>query len=280
VSDDRGGNADFPAQGIVRKLLRVGANLPAELKREILGLGPSAVPWLIDLVNDRDLLDGRSKGDASAPVHAVELLAELKATEAAEPLIRLMGDTGPLSWAHDRCILALPKLGAAIVEPALRAYDDTSDAEFRTSLCAVLAEAGVKDDRILDRLLELLQRHPDAGAGDLADYGDERALPFLLEAFDRQPVRETENPLANHVFIELREAIARLDGTLSPAQVAKFERAMQPADRWRQQMRATLGEEEPPRGPQRRVKVGRNEPCWCGSGKKYKKCHLVADEGH
>jgi hypothetical protein len=25
-------------------------------------------------------------------------------------------------------------------------------------------------------------------------------------------------------------------------------------------------------------KPGRNEPCWCGSGKKYKKCHLTADE--
>lgn len=23
---------------------------------------------------------------------------------------------------------------------------------------------------------------------------------------------------------------------------------------------------------------GRNEPCWCDSGKKYKKCHLRADE--
>jgi len=22
------------------------------------------------------------------------------------------------------------------------------------------------------------------------------------------------------------------------------------------------------------IKPGRNEPCWCGSGKKYKKCHL------
>jgi preprotein translocase subunit SecA len=22
-----------------------------------------------------------------------------------------------------------------------------------------------------------------------------------------------------------------------------------------------------------REKVGRNDPCWCGSGKKYKKCH-------
>ncbi len=24
--------------------------------------------------------------------------------------------------------------------------------------------------------------------------------------------------------------------------------------------------------------LGRNEPCWCGSGKKYKKCHLFEDE--
>jgi len=24
-------------------------------------------------------------------------------------------------------------------------------------------------------------------------------------------------------------------------------------------------------GPER--KLGRNDPCWCGSGKKYKKCH-------
>ncbi len=23
---------------------------------------------------------------------------------------------------------------------------------------------------------------------------------------------------------------------------------------------------------------GRNEACWCGSGQKYKKCHLIEDE--
>jgi len=28
----------------------------------------------------------------------------------------------------------------------------------------------------------------------------------------------------------------------------------------------------------RREKPSRNDPCWCGSGKKYKKCHLDADE--
>jgi preprotein translocase subunit SecA len=25
--------------------------------------------------------------------------------------------------------------------------------------------------------------------------------------------------------------------------------------------------------------IGRNDPCWCGSGKKYKNCHLRSDEG-
>jgi preprotein translocase subunit SecA len=36
-------------------------------------------------------------------------------------------------------------------------------------------------------------------------------------------------------------------------------------------------EELPPPVEQRRVdeseQIGRNDPCWCGSGKKFKKCH-------
>jgi hypothetical protein len=39
--------------------------------------------------------------------------------------------------------------------------------------------------------------------------------------------------------------------------------------------------EEPPEAdePVRKAdRPGRNEPCWCGSGKKYKKCHLAEDE--
>jgi hypothetical protein len=27
-------------------------------------------------------------------------------------------------------------------------------------------------------------------------------------------------------------------------------------------------------GPQ----LGRNDPCWCGSGKKYKHCHMASDQ--
>ncbi|MFL6195299.1 MAG: SEC-C metal-binding domain-containing protein [Thermoanaerobaculia bacterium] len=32
----------------------------------------------------------------------------------------------------------------------------------------------------------------------------------------------------------------------------------------------------PKGGPQ--APLGRNDNCWCGSGKKYKKCHLKSDE--
>ena len=29
--------------------------------------------------------------------------------------------------------------------------------------------------------------------------------------------------------------------------------------------------------PRSAANMGRNEPCWCGSGKKYKHCHFDAD---
>ena len=32
--------------------------------------------------------------------------------------------------------------------------------------------------------------------------------------------------------------------------------------------------------PKDAAKLGRNDLCWCGSGKKYKKCHYAADQGH
>jgi hypothetical protein len=30
--------------------------------------------------------------------------------------------------------------------------------------------------------------------------------------------------------------------------------------------------------PKSAMDLGRNDPCWCGSGKKYKKCHYKSDQ--
>lgn len=32
------------------------------------------------------------------------------------------------------------------------------------------------------------------------------------------------------------------------------------------------------RPPEAAAHLGRNDPCWCGSGKKYKKCHYESDK--
>ncbi|MBU0639228.1 MAG: SEC-C domain-containing protein [Planctomycetes bacterium] len=31
------------------------------------------------------------------------------------------------------------------------------------------------------------------------------------------------------------------------------------------------------RPPEAAANLGRNDPCWCGSGKKYKRCHYESD---
>jgi SEC-C motif len=141
--------------------------------------------------------------------------------------------------------------------------------------------------------LDSLERSPELAAMYLAEYGDPRALPALSQMFDTLPVHDDDAMLGNHVFVELRCAIEELGGHLTAAQAAKAARADAPRRRFAAQMEqavARLAPEEPiqepssPPGitrqhtvtPQKR-KMGRNERCWCGSGKKYKKCHLDRD---
>ena len=78
--------------------------------------------------------------------------------------------------------------------------------------------------------------------------------------------------------IELKDAIERLGGKLTPKQEEKFAAAMEVERIMRGG--AVGDDDEDNAGMPVRVekKPGRNEPCWCGSGKKYKKCHLGADE--
>ncbi len=42
----------------------------------------------------------------------------------------------------------------------------------------------------------------------------------------------------------------------------------------RQALKKILGAEAPQQIPT----LGRNQSCWCGSGKKYKQCHLASDD--
>ncbi len=262
-------------RAIVRRLISAGQRVPDDVRRDIVALGAMAVPGLLEIVEDQKLAIETAPGNGWAPAHAARLLGELHAVEAIEPMLRVLARTDRLELLHDQLIQSLPEIGAPIIEPALRAYAENESRDLRVSVASVLAHTGVRDDRIFTVLLEVLKTEPSYAAGDLAEYGDERAVPHLSLAFDDYKVVESDSPMANQDLVELRAAIEELGGSLTPAQEKKYDRALEPADRWRRQMHAALQSREPAKPPAR---PGRNEPCWCGSSKKYKKCHLATDE--
>jgi preprotein translocase subunit SecA len=89
------------------------------------------------------------------------------------------------------------------------------------------------------------------------------APPVPRPAQRRPPPMITNNPGA-----EAAPAFAAVGRSSTPAAVSAREAAPQPARTGGDDVVKTVRRDEP--------KVGRNDPCPCGSGKKYKKCHGAA----
>jgi hypothetical protein len=222
--------------------------------------------------------------------HAVDLLGALGDVRAVPILLRCLAHDDLFDGLAPQAAAALRTLGPAALESCLAAYAMTTDEAFRDRLAGVMSRCGVHDERIYACLVETLQRSPELGANYLAEYGEARALDVLAHTFDTLPLGAEAAPLANHVFIELRAAIEDLGGQLTAAQAQKFEAAdaarrrfvaqmswdvdSAAAPAWHTPRRATSSAGPRPPTPSRARKLGRNAPCWCGSGKKYKKCHL------
>lgn len=264
--------AEPAARDTARELLAAGMQLAPALRERILQFGERAIPALIEIVEDPGLALEDAPGEGWAPIHAVDLLGELEAAEAVEPLLATIAETEWDSIFRDRAVEILSSLGEPVLEPALRAYAASSDRHFRESMLSVLGGLGVRDERVYALLVEELADDVERGAINLGAYGDPRALELLVRAFDAQRVNPSEGPAVNHVFVELKASIEDLGGTLTLEQAMKLERALEPARRWTGRRREAA-ERPAPEPVQSREKLGRNDPCWCGSGQKFKRCH-------
>jgi SEC-C motif len=273
---------------LVRDLRAQEGALPEALRRQCVAAGAAAVPALIALL-EAALADDQAEPEG-ALFHAVDLLGTLGDARAVPILLRCLAHDDWFDGLAPQAAAALRTLGPVALEGCLAAYAMAMNAAFRDRLAGVLSRCGVHDERLYACLVETLQRTPELGANYLAEYGEARALAVLAHTFDTLPLRDEVTPLANHVFIELRAAIEDLGGQLTAAQHQKFEAADAARRRWVAQMAWAV---DPPAAPAWRAplrttsvagprpslpagtrKLGRNAPCWCGSGKKYKKCHL------
>jgi hypothetical protein len=279
-------------QDLLHRLRGYEGGLPEAIRRPLVAAGATVVPALIALVADTLADDHADLG--WAPLHAVDLLGALGDARAIPVLLRCLDQEDELDLLVQQAAAALRALGALALDSCVAAYATMPREAFRDRLAGVMSQWGLHDERIYAVLLDTLQRTPALGANYLVEYGDARTLDMLAQTFDALPIQEGDNPLANHVFIELRCAIEDLGGYLTEAQQHKFEQADVPRRRFVAQMHWDIEAPAPPTGRSAAVarssaerqrplttgkrKLGRNAPCWCGSGKKYKKCHLPVEE--
>ena len=290
---DPGATGPPSLQELLHHLCGSEGELPAAIRNPLLAAGATVVPALIPLVESALADDQTDLG--WAPLHAVELLGALGDARAVPVLLRCLDHEDELDLLVQQAAAALHRLGALALDRCLGAYATTPRDAFRDRLAGVMSRWGLHDERIYAALLDTLQRTPELGANYLVEYGEARALAVLAQTFDALPIREGDNPLANHVFIELRCAIEDLGGQLTEAQQQKLTQADAPRRRFVAQMSWDVEAPAPPTRrsaavghpsaerqhplPKGKRKLGRNAPCWCGSGTKYKKCHLPLEQG-
>lgn len=260
--------------------------VPDELREQIVAADAPMTQALLAILADRELSWEDAPGEGWIVILAPRLLAARGDEAAIEPMIELLSECHWETWLYGELISALQIFGKAAFGPTLRALEaaeasgeDPEDEQgFRGGLLEVLINVGVHDDRVYERLLTELHEDIELGASHLGTYGDERALEPLSRVFDGETVDESGGLGANQHVLELSDAIRRLGGSLSDAQRAKVRRA----DRMREESR---GRPQPVFGApgvqesgsytkSPREDIGRNAPCPCGSGKKYKRCCL------
>jgi hypothetical protein len=224
----------------------------------------------------RVLEAGHGEAEEDAALRAALRLLELRAPEALVPLVRRLVRTEPGMEMYEVLINGLVAWGAEVAPATLEVLAEVRGVEARFGLFSVLSNCGARDERIYAALLELLEEEPFQGAIHLAAYGDLRALGPLGRALDAYELDDDVGDLfAQQTVLELAYAIWELGGALEGPRRTKLEHARRLRESWNQlfdRWRATVPE-------RRRDRPGRNEPCWCGSGVKYKKCHLSEDRG-
>jgi hypothetical protein len=107
-----------------------------------------------------------------------------------------------------------------------------------------------------DSARSLLRRH-----GSLLSRDARRDCEDMIEQFNAMPLAAPGPNPSTWTVYDICNGDVDWEAELEPEEDDEFD-----------------DEEYIPEPVRKKAAPGRNDPCWCGSGKKYKKCHLEADE--
>jgi hypothetical protein len=256
----------------VKKLLTYGScqempRWPDYLK---LGLTHEHVSELIRMVTDRELLwADQDSLEVWAPVHAWRVLAQLRVEEAIRPLIGLFNELIDDDWASDELPQVFSLFGEKPIKPLKDYLLDSSNNEFsRATAASCLEEIGKKNPSLRDHCISILSEYLERSTVDVPTLNGlviahliglkaADSIDVIRKAFntgyvdftvagDLEDVEimlglrtERESPQPNYIDSDYEDLARRFDSFKT-----------------------------------KKKKIGRNDPCPCGSGKKYKKCCL------
>ena len=235
-----------------------------------IGLTHEHISELIRMVTDRKLLWAEQESlEVWAPVHAWRALGQLEAVEAIKPLIGLFDELSDDDWASDELPEVMALFGSKAIKPLKEYLLDSSNKELaRATAASCLEKIGNNDSTIINDCISILVEYLEQSNIDeptlnglviahLIELEAAESIDAIRKAFNRGNVDITVAGDLEDVEIEL--GLREKRETPQPNYLnPEFEKLTNIFDSFTAQKK----------------KIGRNAPCPCGSGKKYKKCCL------
>jgi len=260
-----------------------------------LGILADAVPELIRMATDDALNDGpRGSKLVWAPVHAWRALGQLRAPEAIAPLLTLFqrADNSD-DWVMSDLPEALALIGASAIEPIANYLADTTRGEWARATAAdalghigqahpeLRAECVTRVTAQLEKFAEQSETLNAFLIAPLWDLGAVDAISVIERAFASGRVDESVNGDLEDVQIHFKLK-AKREHPPKPNRLIKMNEEftglkdkLHALEQENDEQGEVLDELTFGREPEPYLaspKIGRNQPCPCGSGKKYKKC--------
>jgi len=239
-----------------------------------LGFNQEHVPDLIRIATDMDLHKSRSDSvEVWAPLHAWRVLGQLRAQEAAEPLVRLFEQLTDDDWLPSELPKVFSMIGPATI-PILTNFLDNEEVE---------ENCRISVPHCLEQVAKAHPMHRDACIGILVHQLDKyringlRLNAFLVSGLMNLDAVEAIDVIRKAFLAEKVDLVVA--GDLEDVEIEmglRMVRTRPPSDPNPFAGLLDLSGGKPGREASvgSRRKIGRNDPCPCGSGRKFKKCCL------
>ena len=269
-----------------------------------LGFTEEHIPQLIQMATDDDLNCADSESlEVWAPAHAWRTLGQLRAEEAIKPLLNILLGLDGDEWIGEELPYVYGMIGAKAI-PTLADYlaEESNSIESRITASFCLERIGnMQPETRADCVSVLTQQLEKFTANDpelngffityLCDLKAVESLPSIKKAYEKECVDYTIQGDYEDIEIDLGVRKKRATPANYPTIFDKYPGLKQFAQA-NQQNTETNSQTSLDKSPglkqvaptnqqntqpvvRKNTKTGRNDPCPCGSGKKYKKCCLA-----